>query len=188
MRWFAIAPLVAAAACGSFGSSPSDAGAGGGDANTPDDAAPFDATSSPGSDASTDAKLGADANAKADGGVCPAGELYCRATETCLKTCVSCPAAPIECVRCDATQKNPRGTCEAFDAGAFCLNASYAPGAHCDCDDTLVANCLSPQHVCLAAGSTDWCVTCGENGLATNGKPCKGGGTCNATRSPPGCE
>jgi hypothetical protein len=90
-------------------------------------------------------------------------------------------------------QNNPIGTC-AYNSGAgFCLNADYSTafkggaGKHCDCSGTDVANCPGRSQVCKPNGGTDWCITCGESGLATNGLPCKGGGACNAGLSPPRC-
>ncbi len=124
---------------------------------------------------------------------CDRAPLFCEQTGVCASTCAACAGSPIECFACNGSQANPIGTCEAVDAGGFCLSGDYANaypggGEHCDCSDTDVANCVGAQHVCLPHGNTDWCVTCGEQGQATNGLPCKGGGLCNATASPPRCE
>lgn len=119
---------------------------------------------------------------------CAGAKLLCGRTRACAGNCTLCPTSPIECFACDSSQSNPVGSCEPFDAGTFCLDGDYGSGEHCDCSNTNVANCVAPQHVCLPAGGTDWCVTCGENGSATNGKPCKGGGTCNAALTPPRCQ
>lgn len=125
--------------------------------------------------------------------LCAAAPLLCRSTGACVASCGSCAGSPVECFACDLAQKNPRGTCEPVDASAFCLSGDYSKavaggGEHCDCSNTNVVNCPGAQQVCLPAGQTDWCVTCGETGLQTDGKPCKGGGFCVGGASPPRCE
>lgn len=124
---------------------------------------------------------------------CAGEPLLCEATGVCGSTCAACAGSPIECFACDELQKNPRGTCESADTNGFCLNGDYTNaypngGEHCDCSNTNVANCVGAQQVCLPESSTDWCVTCGEKGLPTDGKPCKGGGVCNTALSPPRCQ
>jgi len=129
---------------------------------------------------------------------CTAASLLCRATRACVKSCATCltasdKLAPIECFACDSKQNDPIGTCEVNSASSFCLDGDYstahngAKGEHCDCSDTLVKNCLSDHQVCVPAGSTDWCVTCGEAGLSTKGLACKGGGKCDPSQPFPRC-
>ena len=180
MRWFVGAVPALLMGCGSFGEGQDPA-----DASSANDAARDDAAVGSGPDAGD---AGPDSSGLPDL-LCQAGQLFCRSTRACVKSCAaSCGESTIDCIRCDADQNNPVGICEAATAPGSCLIASYAPGEHCNCSNAEVSNCLSSQHVCLEAGSTDWCVTCGEQGQATDGKPCKGGGTCNAAKSPPGCE
>jgi len=130
---------------------------------------------------------------------CSTGKLFCKATGACLSSCATCSGladtpVPIECFACDKSQNNPIGTCEYDNTSGYCLNADYSTafkggaGEHCDCSNTNVTNCVGNQHVCKPAGGTDWCVTCGESGISTNGLPCKGGGTCNTSVSPPRCQ
>src|SRR5262249_47808160 len=111
-------------------------------------------------------------------------------------TCAGCrletSLAQIECFVCDASQQNPIGTCEPASS-AYCLKGPYESaypdggGAHCDCSDHNVQNCLSGQHVCLhKPGALDWCSTCGE--ADTGQQLCKGGGNCLESASPPSCQ
>lgn len=129
---------------------------------------------------------------------CAGARYLCGPTRICAAGCASCTdlarvAMPIECIACDDNQSNPLGTCGYDNATGFCLSGDYSrayrggAGAHCDCNDTKVANCLGRSQVCLQNGGTDACVTCGETGQGTNGLPCKGGGKCNAALSPPRC-
>lgn len=129
---------------------------------------------------------------------CAGAEYLCAPTRRCVAGCTTCTdlaatAMPVECFACDTNQNNPLGTCAHNSAAGFCLNANYSTafnsgaGMHCDCNNTNVANCPGGNQVCKPNGGTDWCITCGESGLSTNGLPCKGGGTCNAGLSPPRC-
>jgi hypothetical protein len=129
----------------------------------------------------------------------PSAKLLCKPTRTCVTSCGACrdlasTAMPIECFACNGQQEAPIGTCDYFDAGSFCLNGDYTtaykggPGLRCNCDNTDVANCPGRGQVCIGSSGTDWCTTCGENGLATSGLPCKGGGACNPALSPPRCQ
>ena len=129
---------------------------------------------------------------------CRTAKLLCAPSRRCVTGCGACRDVagirfPIECFACDADQNDPIGTCEPSDKSGFCLNSDYTTahqgeaGEHCDCSNTEVSSCLGDHQVCKPAGSTDWCVTCGEAGLDTDGLPCKGGGTCDTTLSPPRC-
>ena len=149
------------------------------------------------SDASADAGAGLGeggaVDAAADGGVarCQGNQLRCGST--CVSSCAECATRPIECFACDTDQKNPIGTCEPL-ATAFCLSGDYSkaydggPGEHCDCSDHLVSNCPGIDQVCLPMGQTDWCITCGQAGIATTSLSCKNGRSCNTSATPPRCQ
>jgi len=133
-----------------------------------------------------------------DCSACSGGTLLCKATRACVSSCAGCfdgskKPMPIECYACDTKQANPIGTCESSSPSDYCLKADYGlahrgkAGLHCDCSDTKVSNCLGDHQVCLNSGSTDWCVTCGEVGMQTEGLLCKNGGTCDTTLAVPRC-
>lgn len=159
-------------------------------------------------DAGGDARGNADAGSLcgvgkvACGGLCLAAtdcsgcaqKLLCKASRSCVATCASCASAPVECVACTIeSQENPIGTCEPASATSYCLSGDYSkayiggPGERCNCNNSKVSDCVGSQHVCINVGSTDWCVTCGEAGQKTDNLPCKGGGTCDTSLSPPRC-
>lgn len=196
-----------AAACGSFGAAPaasdggSDGGSGepGGSSDASTDGAPADALASadgktPMTPACATGKVHCNGSCVTgdDCTGCIGAKLFCRGTRACAADCRACPSSPIECFACDTSQNDPIGTCESA-GGSFCLGGDYGaahrggPAEHCDCSNTQVANCPSDQQVCLPAGSTDWCVTCGESGSVTHGKACKNGGTCDTSLAPPRC-
>jgi hypothetical protein len=124
---------------------------------------------------------------------CPGATLLCGPTKTCMADCAACrdsmnAGLPIQCFACDQNHRNPLGTCQYDDAGAYCLNGFYggqyvggADGFRCACDD---GGCPGMTQVCAPLGTFDagsFCLTCGETTAATiDGQPCTGGGTCHA--------
>jgi hypothetical protein len=129
---------------------------------------------------------------------CAGNTLLCAPLRKCVASCATCTdvatvAMPIECIACNSSQNNPIGSCGYNNPTGFCLGADYSAayqggaGEHCDCSGTDVSNCVGRDQVCKPHNSSDWCITCGESGLATNGLPCKGGGACNTSVSPPRC-
>ena len=125
--------------------------------------------------------------------------LFCRSTRACLTDCSACPAVAgslaIECYVCVANDRadpaSTIATCEPTGPSNYCLNGDYGTayraglGHHCDCSGGNVSACAGAAQVCVPAGSTDWCSTCGE--ANTHDLPCKGGGMCDTTSVPPGC-
>ncbi len=152
---------------------PSDAGAASADAAQPS-----------GDGGSTEAGHAdaAGVDAGVSGTVCRNGQVLCPANGLCQTSCAGCTDYPIECFACDSNQQNPIGTCQPNNVNAFCLNGDYSTaynggqGAHCDCSNTVVSNCPGANQVCVNAGQTDWCLTCGEPN--SDGRTCKNGGQC----------
>jgi hypothetical protein len=120
---------------------------------------------------------------------CPGAPLFCSLTGQCVSSCQSCsdPSGPmpVECFACDSTHKNPIGTCQSQDAGAYCLSGDYSgqyqggTGYRCGCQD--VSGCPGATQVCIVLGNYDagFCLTCGESTVgAIQGAACKGGGAC----------
>lgn len=131
--------------------------------------------------------------------VCNSDKLLCKPTRVCVSDCQACidPVSsplPIECFACESNQdpdESTIGTCEPASGAAYCLNGDYGaafrggPGAHCDCSNTDPANCAGDTQVCVPLDRNDFCRTCGE--ADTDGRTCKGGGTCDTSVSPPAC-
>jgi hypothetical protein len=104
---------------------------------------------------------------------CSAATLYCAASHACVSDCTACSSESIECWSCPAGGGR-RGSCEELATPAYCLGGAYD---HCGCDGGLNA-CPGAAHLC-ASGI---CVNCGAAGASTDGKPCAGGLTCEASK------
>jgi hypothetical protein len=97
-------------------------------------------------------------------GNCDAGRYFCQPLRACVGDCVSCSGFPISC--CTQTD-DPTASCLPFGIGG-CQGSLKA----CPCNDA--SDCPGAQQVCEGND----CTTCGED-IGTDGKRCKGQGSCN---------
>ncbi len=103
-----------------------------------------------------------------DGGVTP--PLFCSMDDTCHFDCTSCLSLTTECYRC--ADGGVWGVCDSPTGG--CITN---PQPACDCSSGLSA-CPGPTQVCVHAGPSHWCYTCGAAG--TDNQTCVDGLRCNA--------
>ncbi len=125
---------------------------------------------------------------------CNGAPLLCASTGQCVASCQGCKdtsdaAMPIECFACDSNHQDPIGTCQYDDPNLYCLSGDYTgqyqggSGYQCTCADAGAASCPGATQVCVPLGNVGatFCLTCGEATLASmQGRPCKGGGACQA--------
>lgn len=135
-----------------------DAGGGGPDATSPNDASPPDAA--PVEASKPDASSG----------------LSFKCGDNVVDDCASCPSAPQPCVYCSTTTtKDMTGVCTPLHAN--CITALPPNFQDCPCTNGQVSSCVEPYQIC---NQTNSCHTCSD-ATGNDGRPCKGGGACNAS-------
>ncbi len=207
VAWIALAPPVLAACMGSVdrvyddggapsgvdssidgraagggleaGESGSGSGSGGVDATTDatTDGA-TDATSDATKDAASDAAAGNDVQAESGHPPDAASDAATGQTYACggqqVTSCAGCASGTVDCVFCGQAGSHP-GVCGS--KSQLCSQSTPAQSTTCNCQND--GDCPAPFQVCTPFGPQSYCQTCGENG--SDGKTCKGGGTCNAS-------
>jgi hypothetical protein len=100
---------------------------------------------------------------------CASGILECAATSNCLAACSACPSAPADCYQCVS---GPVGKCTPL---AGCTSGQFNG---CKCASQSAAVCPGPTQTCVLDVTDYECHPCGS--AKSNGKPCQGGGNCDA--------
>jgi hypothetical protein len=177
--------LLGAASClGSVDRIYSDGGAGPGNVDATVDAVAFDVLAAEGSDGGGGSQdvTSAETSTPESGGPVDAatdaeaggGQVYmCNGQP--VTSCGSCGNSTVECVFCGPGGSHP-GVCG--PKGMYCTSSAPPGASVCECPGNNLASCVAPFQACVMIGATDYCQTCGEMG--SDGRPCKGGGTCNA--------